>query len=199
MRLDTAELTSRTQYYTAATLDGFIADADHSLEWLFQFGESMTEDFPAFIAAIGAVAMGSATYEWLLRHLLDPTADHPQPWPYAQPVWVFTTRVLPGVEGADIRFVRGDVAPVHREMSEVAAGKNVWVVGGGDLAGQFHDRGLLDEIIVTIAAVTLGAGKPLLPRTITAPPLRLISVERLGASFAQLRYHVQRSGQVDGD
>jgi dihydrofolate reductase len=199
MNLDAAELTGRTQYYTAATLDGFIADANHSLEWLFQFGESVTDDFPAFITAIGAAAMGSATYEWLLRHLQNPTTDHPQPWPYAHPVWVFTTRALPGVEGADIRFVRGDVAPVHQEMIEAAAGKNVWIVGGGDLAGQFHDRGLLDEIIVTVAAVTLGAGKPLLPRTIIAPPLRLISAERVGVSFAQLRYYVQRSGQADCD
>jgi dihydrofolate reductase len=187
------EVTSRTQYYTASTLDGFIAGPDDSLEWLLQFGESMTDDYPAFIAAVGAVAMGSSTYEWLLRHLLDPTADHSQPWPYEQPVWVFTTRTLPAVDGADIRFVRGDVAPVHRDMLEAAAGRNVWIVGGGDLAGQFHDRGLLDEIIVTIAAVTLGAGKPLLPRTITTPPLRLVSAERLGTSFVQLRYDVPRA------
>jgi dihydrofolate reductase len=179
----------RTQYYTAATLDGFIADPNHSLDWLFQFGVQETEDFPSFLRDVGAIAMGSSTYEWILRHLIDPNAEHAQPWPYSQPAWVFTTRSLPSVPGADIRFVRGDVAPVHGAMRDAAAGKNIWLVGGGDLVGQFHDRGLLDEIIVTMAPVTLGAGKPLLPRAITTPPLRLLDTRVLGP-FVQLRYAV---------
>jgi dihydrofolate reductase len=179
-----------TQYYTAASLDGYIADPHHSLDWLFQFGESGTDDYPGFIAAVGAIVMGSATYEWMLRHLVEPGADHPQPWPYTQPVWVLTTRQFGAVPGADIRFARGDVALLHREMVKAAGGKNIWVVGGGDVAGQFHDRGLLDEIVVTIASVTLGAGKPLLPRAITTPPLRLVSARAIGSAFAQLRYEV---------
>jgi len=179
----------RTQYYTAATLDGFIADPNHSLDWLFQFGVQGTEDFPSFLRDVGAVAMGSSTYEWILRHLIGPNAKQAKPWPYSQPVWVFTTRSLPSVPGADMRFVRGDVAPVHRAMRDAAAGKNIWLVGGGELVGQFHDRGLVDEIIVTIAPVTLGAGKPLLPRAITTPPLQLLDTRVLGP-FVQLRYAV---------
>jgi dihydrofolate reductase len=77
-------------------------------------------------------------------------------------------------------------------MVRAAGGRNVWVVGGGDLAGQFHDAGLLDEIIVTIASVTLGAGFPLFPRSITTPPLRLISAKQFGTDFVELRYEVQR-------
>ena len=88
--------------------------------------------------------------------------------------------------------MRGDVRPVHREMAAAAAGKNVWLVGGGDLVGQFHDHGLLDEIIVTFAAVTLGAGAPLLPRRIVEPPLRLVSAGPWGNGFAQLRYEVAK-------
>jgi dihydrofolate reductase len=95
--------------------------------------------------------------------------------------------------GADIRFVRGDVEPVHREMAEAANGRNIWIVGGGDLAGQFYDRGLLDEIHVQICSVTLGAGKPLLPRKITSPPLELVSVRAIGTGFAELMYKVPRS------
>ena len=177
---------TRTQYYTAATLDGFIADPNHSLDWLFQFGDEGTEDFPAFMQKVGAVAMGSSTYQWILDH------GQAQPWPYQQPAWVFTTRSLRPLPGADIRFVRGDVGPVHQAMRSAAEGKNIWLVGGGDLVGQFHDQGLLDEIIVTIAPVTLGAGKPLLPRAITTPPLRLIDSRVLGP-FVQLRYAVTTS------
>ena len=182
----------KTQYYTAATLDGFIADPNHSLDWLFQFGEEATEDFPAFLEQVGAIAMGSSTYEWVLEHMIRPGADHAQPWPYSQPAWVFTTRSLEPVPGADIRFVRGDVAPIHEAMVSVARGKNVWIIGGGDLVGQFHDRGLLDEIIVTIAPVTLGAGKPLLPRAITTPPMRILGTQVYGP-FVQLRYAVDKT------
>ena len=186
----------KTQYYTAASLDGFIADRNNSLDWLFQFGgEPGAEpagDYPAFIKGVGAIAMGSTTYEWLLEHEIRPSSDQPKPWPYKQPTWIFTSRERPVIEGADIRFVRGDVRPVHQAMVRAANGKNVWIVGGGELVGQFHDHGLLDELIVTIASVTLGGGSPLLPRLISAPPLRLISVSALGTAFAQLTYEVPK-------
>jgi dihydrofolate reductase len=156
---------SRTQYYTATTLDGFIADPDHSLAWLFtrrrEPGGPLTYD--AFIAEVGAIAMGSTTYEWIVEHeRRDKGAD--RRWPYDVPTWVFTHRELPVVPDAPIAFTGGDVAAVHAEMQEAAGDRNVWIVGGGDLAGQFADAGLLDEVIVWIASVTLGAGAPLLPR-----------------------------------
>lgn len=182
-----------TQYYTAASLDGFIADRRNSLEWLFQFGAEGTSDYPDFIKQVGALVMGSTTYEWILEHHIRPGSDRERPWDYQQPTWVMTTRTLPTVKGADIRFTRGDVSDVHREMAEAAGDKNIWVVGGGELVGQFHDRGLLDEIIVTIASVTLGAGAPLLPREIITPPLALKSATMLSDGFAQLRYDVRHA------
>jgi dihydrofolate reductase len=179
---------SRTQYYTATTLDGFIADENHSLEWLFQVAEPGNEDYPEFIARVGALAMGASTYEWVRAHL----ASKGEAWPYEQPSWVFSHHPHPAVPGADIHFVQGHVAPVHRDMLAVAGDRNIWVVGGGDLVGQFHDAGLLDEIIVTIASATLGAGKPLLPRRIGSSALKLVSAQRINAGFAQLRYDVVR-------
>ena len=178
----------KTQYYTASSLDGFIAGPNDSLDWLFTLGDVNETSYPEFIKDVGALAMGSSTYEWMLRHAINATV--PEPWPYTQPTWVFSTRELPGVPGADIRFVSGDVRPVHAAMAEAAAGKNVWLVGGGDLVGQFLDHGLLDEIFVQIGSVTLGAGKPLLPRAITSPPLKLVSVKAVGTGFAELHYEV---------
>lgn len=180
----------KTQYYTATSLDGFIADPQNSLDWLLQFG--MTDDYPDFIRDVGALAMGSTTYEWLLADLAGSGTDHPRPWPYEQPTWVFTSRSLPPMPGADIRFASGDVRPVHEQMAAEAGGKNVWLVGGGELVGQFHDHGLVDELIVTVAPVTLGGGAPLLPRAITKPPLRLLSARTCGDAFVQLRYEVPR-------
>jgi len=182
----------KTQYYTAATLDGFIADEHHSLDWLFQFG-GPGDDSQALAAGVGAYAIGAHTYEWALENHVYAKPDEPAPWPHAQPTWVFTTRELRPVPNADIRFVRGDVRPVHRAMVQAAKGKNVWVMGGGDLVGQFHDAGLLDEIIITIAPVTLGRGAPLLPRRIVTPPLRLLGVRQMGEAMVQLRYEVRKA------
>ena len=64
----------------------------------------------------------------------------------------------------------------------------MWLVGGGDLVGQFADLGLLDEILVTFAPVTLGAGAPLLPRRLE---LRLEETGRNG-DFVGARYSVVR-------
>jgi dihydrofolate reductase len=109
-------------------------------------------------------------------------------WPYDIPCWVFTHRELPVVLGAPIEFTSANVAAVHKAMVAAAGEKNVWIVGGGDLAGQFADEGLLDEVVVMIAPVTLGAGAPLLPREIE---LRL---EELGQNgdFACARFSLVR-------
>ena len=178
----------KTQFYGASSLDGFIATPDDDLGWLLQFGEIEGSSYPAFIREVGALAMGSHTYEWMLKNAIDVG----QPWPYAPPTWVFTSRTLRPIPGADVRFVRGNVRAVHPALKQAAAGRNVWVVGGGELVGQFYDAGLLDELIVQIAPVTLGAGKPLLPRQITQPTLRLTSATTLGGIFAELRYEVPR-------
>ena len=142
-------------------------------------------NYGAFIAEVGALAMGSTTYEWILDHGSGQGSGG-RKWPYDMPCWVFTHRRLPVVPDAQIEFTSADVATVHREMVDAAGGRNVWVVGGGDLAGQFAEAGLLDEVIVTIAPVTLGAGAPLLPRRIE---LRLDEVARNG-DFACARYSV---------
>jgi dihydrofolate reductase len=82
----------KTQYYTASSLDGFIAGPNDSLEWLFPLGNIAETSYPTFIRNVGALAMGSATYEWMLRHVVGPEAERRQPWPYQQPTWVFTSR-----------------------------------------------------------------------------------------------------------
>lgn len=171
---------SITTYYTATSLDGFIADQAQTLEWLLHQDqeENGPLNYDEFIARIGAVVMGSTTYEWVLRH-------ENGAWPYQLPAWVMTSRELPRADG-DIRFARGEIGPVYEQMTAAAGGKDLWVVGGGDLAGQFADAGLLDEIIVYLAPVTLGAGAPLLPRRLD---LRLEEVAR-NRSFACARYSV---------
>lgn len=181
-----------TQYLTATTLDGFIADEDNSLEWLFTVArDDGGSRFDAFLSEVGAMAMGATTYEWILDH--ENLLENPGRWQEfyaARPCWVFSHRVLPAIPGADLRFVHGDVVPVHEDMLVAAGARNVWLVGGGELVGQFHDAGLLDQVLVSVAPVTLGAGAPLLPRRIEG--LRLTGVERNG-QMVELSYDVPGS------
>ena len=181
---------SLTQYYTATTLDGFIADPNNSLDWLFTRDQDHEGplNYGAFISEVGALAMGATTYEWVIEHEFSGKDPSEWKWPYDIPCWVFTHRELPVVPDAQIEFTSAEVAAVHAAMSETAGERNVWIVGGGDLAGQFAEAGLLDEVIVYIAPVTLGAGAPLLPRRIE---LSLEEVARNG-DFACARYSVVR-------
>ena len=179
----------KTQYYTATTIDGYIADPDNSLAWLFEVEDDPADSpFTPFFAEVGAFAMGATTYEWVLEH--DSLLDRPEKWQGyygSTPAWVFTHRDLPPIPGANVTFVSGDVRPVHAAMTAAAGGKNLWVVGGGELAGLFADAGLLDELILGVAPATLGAGAPVLPRRLPASRLSLTTVERHG-QFAYLTY-----------
>jgi len=195
---------AKTQYLVAASIDGFIADADNSLEWLFEAEARATKEaqvareerFRQFFAAIGAMVMGATTYEWVIEH--EDLLANPGQWRewYGEvPCWVFTHRRLPVVPGANISFAAGDVRPVYDEMTAAGAGKNLWVVGGGELAGAFADLGLLDEILLSVAPVTLGAGAPLLPRRLTATALTLTDCSHDG-TFADFTYTVSQTTDV---
>lgn len=176
-----------THFYTASSLDGFIATPDHSLEWLFEhdFDLQGPMAYPAFIERIGSLIMGASTYEWLLRNQ--------EEWGYEQPTWVFTHRELPLPKGAsgNIRFIRDDVREAHANAIAAADGQDTWIMGGGDLAGQFAEAGLLDELWVQFAPVTLGEGRPLLPRALR---LELIDSAR-NRDFLCAHYRVLPSSE----
>ena len=185
----------KTQYYTSSSLDGFLATEDDSLEWLFPLGDISETSYPSFIEGVGAIAMGSSTYEWILRNAGTVSEQTGTAWPYTQPTWVFTSRKLPTMEGANVTFANGDVRAAHSQMLAAANGKNVWVMGGGGLAAQFHDAGLLDEITVQIGSATLGCGKPLFPRRLLSPGLALLAATQVGTGFAELTYNVLKDSR----
>ncbi len=178
---------SRTVYYTATTLDGFLADEHDSLEWLLS--QDIDHEGPmgygSFIGGVGALLMGATTYSWVLGHL-ERTGES---WSYTQPCWVLTHRDLP--RAADtVHLVAADTSEelrrVHADATAVAGDQDVWLVGGGGIAAALADLGLLDALMVSIAPVTLGSGKRLLEgRT----DLRLTRVER-NRAFACLWYDV---------
>ncbi|VEG51136.1 bifunctional deaminase-reductase-like protein [Mycolicibacterium aurum] len=147
-----------TIYYTASSMDGYIVDENGSLDWLTS--RDIDADGPfaiePFMETVGSIVMGADTYQWILT-------NHPGEFMYSQPSWVVTHRPEIVADGHDVQTFAGDVAELHPRLVTAAAGKNVWVVGGGDLAAQFAAAGLIDEMIVAYAPCTLGAGSRVLP------------------------------------
>lgn len=150
----------KTVYYTGSSLDGYLVDAEGSLDWLIS--RTIDPDGPFgyddFIKTVGALVMGADTYEWIVRNSSE--------WSYEQPAWVLTHRpdiVGPVSVGRSVQAFDGEVAELHPTLVAAAAGKDVWVIGGGDIAAQFVAAGLVDELVVSYAPCTLGAGSPVLP------------------------------------
>ena len=186
---------SKVQYYCAATLDGYIAAADDSIDWLQKYEgsfegagvEPIKGSYDRFYEGVGALIMGSVTYEFVLRELAE--------WPYAgKPTWVLSSRDLPRpeAEGADVRIVEAKVADLHDEMVAAAGERNLWVVGGGNVASQFADAGLLDELFLTVVPVVLGDGKPLFDRPLPGGPMKLTGTRVFDSGMVELGYEISQ-------
>lgn len=188
------------QYYCATSLDGFIADADDGLEWLTGYEGSYESpdaepgpmsgggSYEAFYEGVGALVSGSATYEWVLAHIGEGS------WPYrGKPWWVLSSRDLDirEGEGIDVRAINGPVGGLYDEIESSAGDRNVWVVGGGPVASQFAEADLLDEVLLTVVPVVLGAGKPLFERPLPLP-LQLTGTTVFDTGMVELRYSVTR-------
>jgi dihydrofolate reductase len=186
---------SRTQYYCAATLDGYIAESDDTLGWLLGYEGSYEGDdaepikggYERFYEGVGAIVMGSVTYDFIL--------DQGGEWAYAgKPVWVLSTRDLPipEGEGVDVRIAEAKVSELIDEMLAAAGERNLWVMGGGNVASQFADEGLLDELLVTVVPVVLGEGKPLFDRRLPGGPMQLTGTRTFDSGMVELRYEIER-------
>lgn len=189
---------SRVVYYCAATLDGYVAEADDTIGWLTGYrgtyagpdAEPMEGAYDRFYETVGSLVMGSATYEFVRE------ATAGGDWPYAgKPCWVLTSRALPvpAAEGADVRFARGEVAALHEELVTAAGDRDVWVVGGGSVASQLAEARLLDELRVHVVPVVLGGGKQLFERRLPGGPLRLAGVVPRDNGMVELTYALDRA------
>jgi dihydrofolate reductase len=185
------------QYYAAATLDGYIADPDDGLEWLLGYRGSYEGEraepspmadggsYERFYEGVGAVVSGSVTYEFVLAH--------GGAWPYAgKPYWVLSSREpeLPDDPEADVRVIRGQVPELVDELVASAGERNLWIVGGGNVASQFADAGRLDELLLTVVPVVLGDGKPLFDRPPPSGSMRLAGTSEFENGMVELRYEV---------
>ena len=193
-----------TVYYCASSLDGYVAEADDSLDWLLNYQgafeqgpaepEPMSEGggYERFYEGVGALVMGSVTYEWILDHLDVAGGGE---WPYrGKPCWVLSSRELrlPEGDGVDVRIACAPVGELHSEMAAAADDRVLWVVGGGSVASQFADERLLDEVHVTVVPVALGVGKPLFERRLPDGAMQLTGTRTFRNGMVELRYKVRR-------
>lgn len=185
-------------YATATSLDGFIADEDNSLDWLFAVdgGDSAQAEFAELTANVRVHVEGSTTYRWVVEH--ERLLDHPGKWQELfgdRTTFVFTSQAeLPVVPGADVIFLSGPVAEHVAQIEEAAGGGDVYIVGGGHVAAQFLAAGRLDVVQVSIAPVTLSAGAPLFPAVLDSRRLTLADVHQVG-QFVQATYEVSPTGR----
>ena len=177
---------TRYRFHTATSLDGFLADEHDSLDWLLSqpTGEEGILPYDRFIGEVGAIVTGRTTYDWVLEHDGEDDPGNGSPWAYEQPTFLFTHRAVEQREG--VTAVSGPPAEQRGAIEVAADGKDVWIVGGGDLAAEFARAGMLDEVCVSIAPVTLGTGRPLMGGRFD---LELRELGRSGA-FLEARYEV---------
>jgi dihydrofolate reductase len=191
---------STTQYYCAASLDGYIAEADDSLDWLLDYEGSFEGDtvesgprgeggpYQRFYQGVGALVSGATTYEFVLDHLAEDSE-----WPYkGKPYWVLSSRELPVPEAVDVRIANAKVPDLYDQMIAAAGERNLWIVGGGNVASQFADAGLLDEVLVTVVPVVLGSGKPLFDRRLPGGAMQLMGTRTFDTGMVELRYEIRR-------
>ncbi|NMG65151.1 dihydrofolate reductase [Azoarcus indigens] len=179
----------RITYYVAASVDGYIATANGGTGWLAPF-EASGDDYgyADFYAGIDALLLGRRTYE----HCRGLGA-----WPYAdKPCRVFSRdRSRPlheeeaGAGGGTVRITTDDPATVIGELAAAGA-RNLWLVGGGQLAGEFLVRGLLTDLILSVVPVTLGSGIALFGGDTAPAALQLRSSRLHSMGLVQLHYRI---------
>jgi dihydrofolate reductase len=175
----------RVSYYAAMSLDGRIAGPEHDLGFLQTLsGGPEGYGYNEFIAGIDGLVVGASSWDFMKDY----------DWTYGErPLWVLTHREeVPRVEGAEIHVFAGDVDDLVREL-EAAGLQNVWVIGGGNVVGQFLAADRVDELIVTVAPTFVGRGPALADGAFPLRRFRLVDVARReGDDGVQLRYQRAR-------
>lgn len=167
--------------FIASSLDGYIATKDDSLEWLFQVEGEGDNGFTEFYETVDTILLGKRTYDWLMEQGLEE-------FPYkGKECYVFTKSSIEDTE--EVKFVHDDVAHFVEKLKK-QDGKNIWIVGGGELLYSFLQEKLIDEIIITLAPTIIGSGIPLFKEGDYTLNLRLKRMRNFN-QFVELYYIVK--------
>lgn len=169
--------------HIATSADGYIARPDGDLEWLTS--RPAPKGFygmNAFMKTIDATVMGRKTYEAGLK--LGATFDP------KQKTVVFSRQAPRAKAPLGVEFVSEAVSPFVSRLRE-QPGKDIWLMGGGELIAAFLDDNAIDEFVISVVPVFIGDGIPLIARRHRLVPLELQSTERFEDGLVQLHYRVQ--------
>ena len=187
-----AHTDSQVTIHMAASLDGFIARKDGSVDWLetsdrFEGGEVMAPEFvPEFLRTIDCYVMGSRTYETALDFEARGFG-----WSYGEkPTFVLTRRELPRTR-ATVEFYSGDLARlVHDRLNPTF--RSIWFVGGGAVSGECLRLGLADEVRYSIMPILIGEGIPFFNGLDQDVALHLVEVKAYKSGMIALRHEVRK-------
>ena len=141
----------KLKLYITASLDGYIAPPDGDLDWLIHYPVPSKEEHKSFLNSVDTVILGGITYSCM--HYMDII------WPYKD----YTTYVVtrnPITEKENVNYITTNVIETITQLKQ-EKGKDIWLVGGGELTSLLHRNKLIDEIIVTQISEILGKGIPL--------------------------------------
>src|ERR1700693_5715164 len=169
--------------HIATSADGYIARPDGDLEWLTS--RPAPKGFygmNAFMKSIDTMLLGRKTYDISLR--MGAKFDS------KSRTIVFSGHSAPADAPSGVEFLNGPIGPFVRRLRG-QPGKDIWLMGGGELIASFLDEQAIDEFVISVVPVFIGDGIPLIARHHRHVPLDLHSVERFEDGLVQLHYRVQ--------
>ncbi|WP_026673786.1 dihydrofolate reductase family protein [Alkalihalobacterium bogoriense] len=170
----------RVVVFIASSLDGYIATKDDSLDWLFNVEGDGDNGYSEFYATVDTVLMGKRTYDWIIQHVTEE-------FPYKEKeCYVFTSSNQEHTEYT--RFINEDIVDFTNKLKK-QKGKNIWLVGGGEIIQSFIKEELVNEVILTVAPAVLGNGIPLFKEV--QLELSLIGTRTFN-QFVELHYEVKK-------
>jgi dihydrofolate reductase len=173
----------RVIVHIGTSADGYIARPDGDLEWLTS--RPAPKGFygmDAFMKSVDTKLLGRKTYEASLRMGAKFNSG--------SRTFVFSRHAPPAAAPSGVEFVKDAIGPFINRL-RAQPGKDIWLMGGGDLIASFLDARAIDEFVISVAPVFIGEGIPLIARRHRHVPLVLQSVERFEDGLVQLRYRLQ--------
>ena len=179
-------------YYVGVSLDGCLASADGSFEWLNRASakaEAAGEDFgmAELFARIDTVVMGRKTYEVMLKF---------GPGGYPKVKNLVFSRTLPPSTHKGVEVIAADAAPLVAELKK-SPGKDIYLCGGGQLAQSLLRHGLVDEIQMGVVPVLVGDGLPCFPAGFPETELDLVECKQYKGGIVGLTYRVAKAAKPE--
>lgn len=173
--------------FIATSLDGYIATETESLDWLFNVEGEGDNGYSEFYETVDTIIMGKKTYDWVIKNI---EGD----FPYKnKECYVFTRSPIMDTE--NVKFVNKDIGSFTNSLKD-QEGKNIWIVGGGDLLHSFIKEKLVDEFILTVAPTIIGKGIRLFKEANHQFELSLKGTRRFN-QFVELHYVKKGSEHID--